>query len=124
MTYAKARLAGLLPLLVLAAACSDSSSKPQAAASAQSGTPIALQQAPPPADVTPAPSQPDPHAQDMAIIESASPLAKPIDTADWQAEPATPQGRRDALIHAEQPQDGKVLERLRACALQSVHDQQ
>ena len=68
---------------------------------------VVAQLAPTPtaADVTSVQPAPDgdirPDAPDPAIVQSASPLAQPIDTADWKAEPVTPLAKKDALIRAE-----------------------
>ena len=112
MKFAKSALCAGVPLLLLAAACSDPASKSQGAnsqaANTQGGSPMVVAQlAPTPtaADVTSTEAPPDgdirPDAPDAAIAQSASPLAQPIDTADWKAEPVTPLAKKDALIRAE-----------------------
>ena len=112
MTFAKAALFAGAPLLLLAAACSDPASKSQTAstqaANAQGGSPMVVAQlAPTPtaADVTSVQPTPDgdirPDAPDPAIVQSASRLAQPIDTADWKAEPVTPLAKKNALLRAE-----------------------
>jgi lipoprotein-anchoring transpeptidase ErfK/SrfK len=98
MTLAKAALLAGAPLLLLAAACSDPPSvkadaaapPPPAAASA-----VAAAQPVPAPDVHPEPLEVPP------IEPSVSPVAPEIDTADWTAEPVTPQARRNALLRAE-----------------------
>ena len=108
MTSFKAALCAGLPLLLLAAACSDSKSKAQntaaPAAPASAGTPIAT------ATINDAPAQvqvatpPDgnPALIDMSpITGSAAVAAQPILTADWRTVGATPEARRNALIRAE-----------------------
>jgi lipoprotein-anchoring transpeptidase ErfK/SrfK len=112
MKFSKAALTASAPLLLLAAGCSDPASKSQTAApqaaNTQGGTPMVVAQlAPQPtvADVTPAQPAPDgavrPDAPDAAIVQSASALAQPIDTADWKAEPTTPLSKKNALLRAE-----------------------
>ncbi|HLZ75305.1 L,D-transpeptidase [Phenylobacterium sp.] len=112
MKFAKLSLCGGVPLLLLAAACSDPSSKSQGASSqasnSQGGSPMVVAQlAPTPtaADLTSVQPAPDgdirPDAPDPAIVQSASRLALPIDVADWKAEPVTPQAKKNALIRAE-----------------------
>jgi lipoprotein-anchoring transpeptidase ErfK/SrfK len=104
MMFAKAALLAGVPLLLLAAACSD-----PAPTKAQTATATATVQAPPATGTTalasaqPVPA-PDVHPEplDVPPIEaSASPVAEPVDTADWTAEPVTPQARKNALLRAE-----------------------
>jgi lipoprotein-anchoring transpeptidase ErfK/SrfK len=113
MRFAKAALFAGVPLLLLAAACSDPAPKTKAAASdAPAGAPMAVAQIGPQpavADLTPVASpvasatdgdiRPD--APDPAIVQSVSPLAAPIDTADWKAPPVTAAARKNALLRAE-----------------------
>jgi lipoprotein-anchoring transpeptidase ErfK/SrfK len=112
MKFAKPALCAGVPLLLLAAACSDPSAKSQSAAAqsvdTKGGSPMVVAQlapAPTAADVTSTQTPPDgdirPDAPDAAIVQSASRLAVPIDTADWKAEPVTPLAKKDALIRAE-----------------------
>ncbi|MGZ6017553.1 MAG: L,D-transpeptidase family protein [Phenylobacterium sp.] len=112
MTLSRSALCAGVPLLLLTAACSDPASKSQGAnpqaANTQGGSPMVVAQlAPTPtaADVTPVTSATDgdirPDAPDPAIVGSASPLARSIDTADWKAAPVTPLAKKDALIRAE-----------------------
>jgi lipoprotein-anchoring transpeptidase ErfK/SrfK len=112
MKFIKLALCAGAPLLLLAGACSDPPSKSQGAnpqaANTQGGSPMVVAQlAPTPtaADVTSTQSAPDgdirPDAPDPAIVQSVSPLAQPIDTADWKAEPVTAQAKKDALVRAE-----------------------
>src|SRR3569623_1157111 len=102
MRFRKAALWGGVFLLLLTAACDDFKPKSQtssttAAASAQ-GAPAAatVATAIPAPDVHPAPLQDIP-----PIEESASPLAQPIDTAEWTLAPETPEARKHALLRAE-----------------------
>jgi lipoprotein-anchoring transpeptidase ErfK/SrfK len=84
--------------LALTAACSDPSARPPAPAKTAAVSPAAAAgpQAPPPApDVHPAPLVVPP------IPASTSAAADPIQAALWQAEQASPESRRDALIRAE-----------------------
>jgi lipoprotein-anchoring transpeptidase ErfK/SrfK len=106
MTFRKAALWGGVSLLLLTAACDDFKPKSQttttattttAAASAQ-GAPasaVAANNVPAP-DVHPAPLEDVP-----MIVESVSPLAQPIDTAEWSLAPETPEARKHALLRAE-----------------------
>ena len=109
MIFAKAALAAAVPLLLLAAGCSDPAPKGQTATTATTTTTATTAQAPPATDAAavaqaqPVPV-PDVHPEPMVvppIIESISPAAQPIETADWTAEPATKQARKNALIRAE-----------------------
>jgi lipoprotein-anchoring transpeptidase ErfK/SrfK len=108
MTSLKAALYAGLPLLFLAAACSDSKSTAQntapPAAPASAGTPVAttaISDAPPPVQVAVAPDG-NPALIDMSpIAGSAAVAAQPILTADWRTVGATPEARRNALIRAE-----------------------
>lgn len=103
MMFAKATLLAGVPLLLLAAGCSDPAPKTQtttAAATAQASpatdtATVAAAQAIPAPDVHPEPLDVPP------IEASASPVAEPVDTADWTAEPVTPQARKNALLRAE-----------------------
>ena len=112
MNFFRSALCAGIPLVLLAAACSDPASKPQGsnpqAAKAQGGSPMVVAQLAPTAtaaDVTSVQAAPDgdirPDAPDPAIVRSASHLAEPIDTAEWKAEPVTPQAKKDALLRAE-----------------------
>jgi lipoprotein-anchoring transpeptidase ErfK/SrfK len=112
MKFAKPVLCAGVPLLLLAAACSDPASKSQAAnpqaANTQGGSPMVVAQLAPTAtaadvaSVQPAPEDDiRPDAPDPAIVQSASRLAQPIDTADWKAEPVTPLAKKNALLRAE-----------------------
>ena len=112
MMFAKAALFAGVPLLLLAAACSDPSSKSQPAnsqaANTQGGSPMVVAQlAPTPtaADVTSVQAPPEgdirPDAPDSVIVGSASPLARRIETAGWKAEPVTALAKKDALLRAE-----------------------
>jgi lipoprotein-anchoring transpeptidase ErfK/SrfK len=110
MTSFKAALCAGLPLLVLAAACSDSKSTaqntPPPAAPASAGTPMATAslgdaQAQDQVQVAQAPDV-NPVLIDMSPIAAAtSAAAQPIQTADWRTVGATPEARRNALIRAE-----------------------
>ncbi|MFI4966057.1 MAG: L,D-transpeptidase [Caulobacterales bacterium] len=104
MTFAKAALLAGVPLLLLAA-CSDPASKTQTTTTAATTTTAPPAPAGPTAVAT---AQPVPgidvHPEPLdvpAIVESASPLAQPIDTADWSAQPVTPQAKKNALLRAE-----------------------
>jgi lipoprotein-anchoring transpeptidase ErfK/SrfK len=112
MKFVKPALLAGVPLLILAAACSDPSSKSQGAgaqaANTQGGSPMVVAQlAPTPtaADVTSTETPVDgnirPDTPDPAIVQSASQLAVPIDTADWKAAPVTAEARKNALLRAE-----------------------
>jgi lipoprotein-anchoring transpeptidase ErfK/SrfK len=111
MTSLKAALCAGLPLLLLAAACSDSkstaqSTSPPAAPATSAGTPmptatIGDAQAQDQVQVAQAPDV-NPVLIDMSPIAGAtSPAAQPIQTADWRTVGATPEARRNALIRAE-----------------------
>lgn len=108
MTSLKATLCGGLPLLLLAAACSDSKSTaqntPPPAAPASAGTPMAtaaIGDAPGQVQVAAAPDV-NPVLIDMSpIAASSAATAQPIQTADWRTVGATPEARRNALIRAE-----------------------
>jgi lipoprotein-anchoring transpeptidase ErfK/SrfK len=113
MTSFKAALCAGLPLLCLAAACSDSKSTAQntpapatQATPASAGTPMTtttIADAPPQGQVQVA-TAPD---LNLALIDmspiagSAAVTAQPILTADWRTVGATPEARRNALIRAE-----------------------
>jgi len=111
-------LAAAVPLL-LAGACSDPASKSGATAT-QTTTVMATATAPEAPDLTPGPPPDvnvvaaaapgtnvpgiDVHPEPLdapPIAGSASPLAQPIDMADWRAPPVTAQARKNALIRAE-----------------------
>ena len=104
MKFRKAALFAGVPLLLSVAACSDPASKSTtttttAAAAPTQATPasatVATQNYPAP-DVHPAPLEDIP-----VIVESISPTAPAIDKADWSAQPATPQAKKNALVRAE-----------------------
>src|SRR5205085_3506421 len=81
------------------AACSQ----PANEAKAPPAAPAAAGATAPPASAASLP-QPDVHPAPLAIPPipaSVSPLAASIDQALWSAQPATPEGRRNALIRAE-----------------------
>src|SRR5579859_2854677 len=110
MKSLKAALCASLPLLVLAAACSDPKTSAQSpappAAQASAGTPMAtttIAQAlgPGPVEVAAAPDVHAPLLDIPPITASAAPAAQPIETADWHAASTTPEARRNALIRAE-----------------------
>jgi lipoprotein-anchoring transpeptidase ErfK/SrfK len=117
MNLAKsAALAAGASLLVLAAACSDPAAKSQAAtttttsttasaaaAPAEAGTPLPVTDASATAADQPIPGTNLPPASgDVELITpSNSPLAQPIDTAEWKAQAVTPQARKNALLRAE-----------------------
>ena len=101
MNFRKAALFAGVPLLLLAAACSDPASKSTTTTTtAATATPpapaaVAVRNYPAP-DVHPAPLDDIP-----MIVESISPVAPAIDRADWNAQPVTPQARKNALLRAE-----------------------
>src|SRR5450432_809345 len=108
MIVRKAALLAGVPLLLLAAACSDPASKPQQTTTATTTTTAA--QTPPATDASAVVASartvpaPDVHPEPLdvpLIVESISPVAQPIDTADWSAQPVTPQARKNALLRAE-----------------------
>jgi lipoprotein-anchoring transpeptidase ErfK/SrfK len=117
MKFAKTALCASAPLLLLIAGCSDPASKSQtatttttatatapAAASAAAGTPLPVTDASAiAADQQPVPgSDRPPGPADVELITpSNSPLAQPIDTAEWKAQAVTPQARKNALLRAE-----------------------
>jgi len=110
MTSFKVALCAGLPLLCLAAACSDSKSTaqntPAATTPASAGTPMTtttIADAPAQGQVQVA-TAPDLNLAlvDMSpIAGSAAVTAQPILTADWRTVGATPEARRNALIRAE-----------------------
>jgi lipoprotein-anchoring transpeptidase ErfK/SrfK len=104
MMFRKAALWGGVSLLLLTAACDDFKPKSQttttttAASATAQGAPasaVAANSIPAP-DVHPAPLEDIP-----MIVESVSPLAQPIDTAEWTLAPETPEARKHALLRAE-----------------------
>ena len=98
------KLAAMAGLLLLAA-CSDKGGRTDASAArpplpseqAEQAklTPLPVQTAPAPPDVTPVAQQ------IVSIPASTAPVALTIDQALWQARPQTPQARRDAMIRAQ-----------------------
>ena len=101
MTINKAAFGAGALLLLVTAACDDfkpaSKATTTTAASAQSA-PVAAASpnATPAPDVHPAPLEDIP-----PIVESASPVAQPIDTAEWSVAPESPEARKHALLRAE-----------------------
>src|SRR5438045_2476152 len=98
MTIAKAALFAGLPLLLLAIACSDPTPKTQTATAAATAVTAAT------APAAPSVLAPDVRPEPMVfppIEASASPVAEPIDAADWTAEPVTRQAKKNALLRAE-----------------------
>jgi lipoprotein-anchoring transpeptidase ErfK/SrfK len=104
MKFRKAALLAGAPLLLLAAACSDPASKSRTATTATTATPAQAPRAAAVASAQPVPA-PDVHPAPLddvpMIVESASAVAPAIDQADWSAQPATPQAKRNALVRAE-----------------------
>jgi lipoprotein-anchoring transpeptidase ErfK/SrfK len=89
-----------VPLLLMAAACSDPAKTSQtttttSAATAPAATAVAATQNYPAPDVHPEP------LDVPMIVESNAPAVQPIETADWSAAPVTPEARRNALLRAE-----------------------
>lgn len=103
MIFAKAALLAGVPLLLLTAACSDPASKSRTATTTTAATTTPAAEPAAVAAAQPVPGidvHPEPLDVPM-IVESASPLAQPIDTADWKAQPVTAQARKNALLRAE-----------------------
>jgi len=119
MMNVREALAAGVSLLLLAAACSDPAAKSRSTTTASATTLTTATVAETP-DLTPGPPPDvnvvaaaapgsDPPGIDVhpapldapPIAESASPLAQPIDTADWSAEPVTAQAKKNALLRAE-----------------------
>ena len=105
MTISQAVFGAGAFLLLTTAACDDfkpaSKAPATTAASAQSApvaaaTPNATPNPVPAPDVHPAPLEDVP-----PIVESASPVAQPIDTAEWSVAPESPEARKHALLRAE-----------------------
>ena len=109
MNLRKAALRGAgVPLLLLATACSDPASKTQTTTTATAATPATPPPTTPPPPTTGATAQnypaPDVHPEPLdvpLIVASNSPMAAPIDAADWTAEPVTPAAKKNALLRAE-----------------------
>jgi len=102
MMFPKAALWGGVSLLLATAACDDFKPRSKTAATANAasaqGAPagaVAANSVPAP-DVRPAPLDNIP-----MITESISPLAQPIDTAEWSLAPESPEARKHALLRAE-----------------------
>ena len=93
----KFRRAGLLAgvSLLLLAACSEPAPGGKASAETQIADASGAVAALPAPDVQPEPLEVPP------IEASASPVAAPIDTAVWSAEPVTPEARRNAMLRAQ-----------------------
>ena len=113
MNFPKAALFAGAPLLLLAAACSDPAPKSQtttATTTAATATAVSADQPivttdasaiSPETQVVPGSDAPPASSADPLITPSNSPLAKPIDTANWRAAPETPDAKRHALLRAE-----------------------
>jgi lipoprotein-anchoring transpeptidase ErfK/SrfK len=101
MTFYKAALLAGVPLLLMVAACSDPAPK------SQTSTTTVTAQAPPAnvvaaAGPVPAPDvHPPPLDNVPLIVESISPVAEPIDTAAWSAQPVTAEAKKNATVRAE-----------------------
>ncbi|MDB5423444.1 MAG: hypothetical protein JWQ29_860 [Phenylobacterium sp.] len=85
--------------ILLLAACSEPApggkAEPAATAAADTAATVADNTALPAPDVHPEPLEIPP------IEVSTSPLARPIDTAAWTAEPVTPDAKRNAMLRAQ-----------------------
>ena len=108
MNFAKAALFAGVPLLLLAAACSDPASKSQTTHDHRhgdaTGRPRPRRRRP--RSLTPQ-TVPAPDVASRAARTSRRSWSRPrrspqpIDTADWTAEPVTPQAKKNALLRAE-----------------------
>ena len=101
MTFYKAALLVGVPLLLILAACSDPAPKSQTSTTAVTsrttpGNAVASAGPIPAPDIHPPPLDNVP-----LIVESISPVAGPIDTADWSAQPVTPEAKKNATVRAE-----------------------
>ena len=98
MTFPRAALFAGVSLFLLAA-CSEPAPGGTAETASNDAVPasttVAANAALPAPDVHPEPLEIPP------IEASASPVAEPIDTAVWSAEPVTPQAKRDAMLRAQ-----------------------
>jgi lipoprotein-anchoring transpeptidase ErfK/SrfK len=111
MNFRKAALFAGAPLLLLATACSDPASKTRATQSqtttttattgAAADTALPVTDASAIAADQPVPGSNLPQGDVELITPSNSPLAQPIDTADWSAEAVTPKAKKNALLRAE-----------------------
>lgn len=112
MNLPKAALFAGVPLLLLAAACSDPAPKTETAtttttapvAAASADQPIVTTDASaisPETQVVPGSASPPASSDEPLITPSNSPLAKPVDTADWKATPETSDAKKHALLRAE-----------------------
>lgn len=103
MRFRKAVACAGISLLTLTAACDDFRPKPKETTTTTTtasqpvvSTTVAAVSAVPAPDVHPAPLEDIP-----MIVELVSPMAQPIDTAEWRVAPESPEARRHALLRAE-----------------------